>query len=162
MKVKELPMSEIRILKIGSCPSISGRSSLTYNIGCKADSTLHLRICENTGRGVFNKDWIPLTELDPLLTSAEKPITAGSLRTLFQGKSANTTGFIMAVLIAEGLLKVSEPGCYVRIDPSEFKKGIQALIESSESLSPPSIEEKPAKVKKTATKIPVKSDIGAI
>jgi hypothetical protein len=60
----------------------------------------------------------------------------------------------MAALIVEGLLKVSEPGSYVGNDPAEFKKAIQALIESSESLSPPSIEEKPAKAKKTATKIP--------
>jgi hypothetical protein len=148
-------MSEIRILKIGTCPSISGRSTLTYHIGCKGD-TIHLRIYENTGKGVFNKDWVSLAEFEPLLTSAEKPITAGLFRALFQGKSANTTGFMMAVLIAEGLLKVSDeqPGNYVCMDPTEFKKRIQALIDTSDSLSPPSIEEKPVKVKKTAIKMP--------
>jgi hypothetical protein len=148
MKGKETTMSEIRVLKVAICPSLSMRSELTYNIGCKVDGTVHLRICENTGRGVFNKAWVSMAEFDPLLTSAEKPITAGSLRALFQGKSANTTGFIMAVLIAEGLLKVSDeqPGSYVRIDPAEFKKGIQALMDS-----PPSVEDKPAKAKKTAT-----------
>ncbi len=27
----------IRILKIANCPSLSGRSTLTYHIGCKVD-----------------------------------------------------------------------------------------------------------------------------
>jgi hypothetical protein len=87
-----------------------------------------------------------MAEFDPLLTSAKKAITAGSLRALFQGKSANTTGFIMAVLMAEGLLKVSEPGSYVCMDPAEFKNAIKALMDS-----PPSVEDKPAKAKKTTT-----------
>jgi hypothetical protein len=129
---------EIRVLKIGSCPSVSGRSTLTYHIGCKGDKSTYLRISENTGAGHFSKDWIPLTQLDPLLASDEKPITAGLLRSLFKGKSVNSAGFVIAALIAEGLLKVSEGSLrsYVPMDSTEFKKRIQALLEH---------EEKPAK-----------------
>jgi hypothetical protein len=56
---------------------------------------------------------------------------------------------ILKIRSCPSILKVSEvtPGSYVCIDPIVFKKGIQTLIDS-----PPSIEEKTEKVKKTAKK----------
>jgi len=126
----------MRILRIGECQSLSGRSTLTYSIGCRKDKEVFLCLVGNTGKGIFNKDWIPLVLLDPLLASEEKPITSGLLRELFQGKSSNSAGFILAVLINEGLLKVSKDSlrCYERIDPTEFKKNIQAAMEKEVSL----------------------------
>lgn len=123
---------EMRVLKIVTCPSLSGRSTLTYHIGCKGEGAIYLRLYENTGRGNFNKDWIPLSHLDPLMMSEEKPVTAGLLRSIFQGKSVNSTGFLMAALIAEGLLRVSGESLrsYHPVDSTEFKKGIQGLIDS--------------------------------
>jgi hypothetical protein len=38
--------------------------------------SIYLRIYENKGKGIFSKDWITLAELDPILTSVEKPITS--------------------------------------------------------------------------------------
>jgi hypothetical protein len=62
-----------------------------------------------------------LAQLDPLLTSEEKPITAGLLHSLFKGKSINTAGFIIAKLITEGLLKISNESLrsYELTDPNE-------------------------------------------
>ena len=127
-------MSEesMRILKIGKCPSLSGRSTLTYKIGCKDDKEVYLRLDSNTGQGVFNKDWISLMQLDSLLASEEKPITSGRFREMFKGKSANSAGFVLAVLLGEKLMKISKGNLrhYERLDPSEFDAAIQALMAS--------------------------------
>ncbi len=128
-------MDEIKTVKSESCPSLSGRSTLSYSIGIKGDG-IYLCLTGNTGSGIFSKDWIALTELDTVLTSDEKPITAGSIKSLFQGKSVNTVGFLIAALIAEGLLKISEGSLrsYQRVDPAEFKKAIQKLIDTPKTV----------------------------
>jgi hypothetical protein len=147
---KEPIMSEeIRVLKVGECPSLSGRSTLTYHVGCKNDKSVYVRLYESTGKGNFNKDWIPLAKVEPLLTSKEKPITSGTLRALFKGKSVNSAGFLLAVLMAEGLIKVSEDGQqrYEHSDTVEFRNSIHTLLETS---SPSSNEGKAQKGKKVA------------
>lgn len=123
---------EIRILKTASCSSLSGRSTLTYDIGCNSHRSVYLRLSENTGKGIFSKVWIPLAQLDPLLASEEKPITSGVILKLYKGKSVNTAGFIIAVLISEGLLKVSKESLrsYERNDSSEFNQNIQKLMDA--------------------------------
>lgn len=119
------------ILKIDTCPSLSGRSTLTYNIGCDRSNDLYLRLCGNTGQGNFNKDWVPLSRLAQPVTAKDKPLSAGLMRKLFRGKSVNTASFILAVLKAEGLIEESEEDYgFRRIDPIEFKEGIQALMDS--------------------------------
>ena len=40
----------IRILKTGTCPSLSGKSKLTYELGCDDRAGLQLRIAKNTGK----------------------------------------------------------------------------------------------------------------
>ena len=127
MTTKEESM---KILKTGECSSLSGRSSLTYKIGSNDAKEVFLCLTGNTGKGVFNKDWI---SIDSLLSSEEKSITSGSLQTLFKGKSANSAGFALAVLLSEGLVKVSKDNLrhYEQISQAEFKKAIQVLIESA-------------------------------
>jgi hypothetical protein len=121
-------MSEIKILKTGSCQSLSGKSTLTYQIGRKDGKDVHLSLTGNTGKGVFNKDWIELEQIYSLLSSQTKPITSGSLLGLFEGKNSNSAGFILAVLLKEGLLKVSSDNQrnYERIDQKEYQKIIQS------------------------------------
>lgn len=118
---------EIQVIKTALCPSLSERSTLTYEIGCKGNA-IFLRISGNTGSGIFSKDWIPLSHIAS--TEDETPITAKKLRDIFKGKSVNTVGFLMAALIAEGLLKISENSLrsYDRIDPAEFNKTIQVFL----------------------------------
>ena len=121
---------EMRILKTGECPSLSGKSTLNYQIGCDNDKSLYVRLTDNTGAGIFNKDWIALEEIHTLLANQEK-ITSGGLHELFDGRSSNSAGFFLAALLKEGVLKVS-PGNkhYDLIGQAEFKKIVQALIGS--------------------------------
>ena len=143
---------EMRLLKIDNCPSLSGRSTLTYHIGCKEDLSVHLRIYQNSGTGIHSKDWVALAQLDNSMQSEDKPITASMLRELFKGKSTNTIGFILAALIHEGLIRIDDEvkRTYQRIDPAEYKKGIQDLIDAGTSLNETPVPDKkdPVKAKK--------------
>ena len=132
---------EIRISKTGECPSLSGKSTLTYQIGLK-DDEIYISLTGNSGKGIFNKDWLALEQIHTLLTSQEK-VTSGSLLCLFEGRSSNSAGFILGVLLKEGLLKIS-PGNrhYNFVGQAEFGKIAQALLEAAPA-------KKPAKKKKT-------------
>jgi hypothetical protein len=123
---------KMRIIKTGECPSLSGQSTLTYQIGLEGDKKVCLSLTGNTGKGIFNKDWYDIEEIYSLLASQKKPVTSGSLHGLFENRSSNSAGFILAILLKEGLLKIS-PGNrhYDLVGQTEFQKIIKALIEST-------------------------------
>ena len=52
-KPEDKPM---RVLKTSSCKTLSGKSTLTYQIGCNPDSIIHLRISRNDGGGFFSPE----------------------------------------------------------------------------------------------------------
>ena len=58
---------EIRTIKTASCPSLSGKSELTYEIGVKVDKSIHIRLTENSGAGMYSKAWISLAECQSAL-----------------------------------------------------------------------------------------------
>ena len=133
-------MTEMKILKTAECPSLSGKSTLIYQIACNNDNEVYVALTGNSGKGIFNKDWIVLEEIHSLLANQEK-VTSGSLHELFDGRSSNSAGFILAVLLKEGVLKVS-PGNkhYNLVGQVEYKKIVKALLKATP-------EEKPAKKK---------------
>lgn len=102
--VSAVPM---RVLKVDTCPSLSGRSVLTYHVGCNAEGDFHLRVVQNSGTGQFNADWIPLSTVEQLLSDypKEKPLSSAVLRPLYRHKSSNSPSFAFAVLLAEGLVR---------------------------------------------------------
>ena len=118
-------MNEMKILKTAECPSLSGSSTLTYRIGRK-DNEVSIALTGNSGAGIFNKDWIALEEIHSLLANQEQ-VTSGSLHELFDGRSSNSAGFFVAVLLKEGVLKVS-PGNkhYDLVGQVEYKKIVKA------------------------------------
>jgi hypothetical protein len=117
---------EMRILKTGECSSLSGRSTLTYQIACNNDNEVYIALTGNSGKGIFNKDWFELEEIHSLLANQEK-VTSGSLHELFDGRSSNSAGFILAVLLKEGVLKVSpENRHYDFVGQAEYQKVIKA------------------------------------
>lgn len=124
---------EIRVLKIGSCESLSGRSSLTYQIGSKGEE-VYIRLVENSSRGLFSKEWLPIKEIK---ISADVPFAASSLRDLFKGKSINTPGFMVAVLRAETLIKNTEDKSrtYMGCDPMPFHSAMEELMKAEVSLA---------------------------
>ena len=92
----------------GDCPSISGRSILTYAIGRHKDTgELHLRIVENSGKGMWFPGWASAKNIDAIVKGATE-LTAKSFHSLHPGKSINTGGFVMAVLRDLGLIRANE------------------------------------------------------
>lgn len=145
--------SSIRILKAANCPSLSGKSTLTYHIGCNAQSDILLRVVDNTGGGFFSKEWIALNTIFQAFDkkAADKPIISLLLYPLFQGKSLNTPAFLLAVLKQEGLVNPvkDNPKHYERIPSEAFMAEIGKLIESKVDLKID--DEKPAVSSKKST-----------
>ena len=96
---------EIRILKKASCPTLSGKSKLSYQIGSDPESALYVRIAENTGGGFFSQEWVPVKAIEQALAKTPDAITSVALFQLFKGKSVNTPAFLLAVLKHEGVVQ---------------------------------------------------------
>jgi hypothetical protein len=126
------PESDIRILKVGSCSSLSGKSTLTYHIGCTGESEIQLRIYDNTAAGFFSKEWLSLKAIDQVLIKAGSHFTSFALHPLFRGKSQNNTAFLLVVLLREGFVAraTDKKRCYEKVDASAFMSEIKALIDS--------------------------------
>ena len=119
-----------RVLKSASCKSLSGRSTLGYEIGATPDKEIHVRVRSNSGSGSFGLDWVPLRTLQQALAKAPLPITCTSLQRTFAGKSANTSGFIVAALFHEGLLKPhGDTRGYEPTDGAEFMRELRRLLD---------------------------------
>lgn len=98
----------IEVIYTGECQSVSGRSTLTYEVGRNsADRTLHLRIAANTGQGMWCKDWAAATAIEAVVKAGGK-LTAHSFQALHQGRSINSGGFVLAALRDLGLLRPNE------------------------------------------------------
>lgn len=93
-----------KIVRSGTCKSLSGGSTLTYNIGFNEEKGLMICVAENSGHGLFNKDWVSLREVETLLAETQEPFASKALSPVFKGKSANSSGFLMAALLKEGLV----------------------------------------------------------
>ena len=48
--------SDVRVLKKATCKSITGKSTLGYEIACTPDNFIYIRISNNTGAGFFNDE----------------------------------------------------------------------------------------------------------
>lgn len=133
-----VPAVPMRILKINVCPSLSGRSELTYHLGCDVEGDIHFRVAHNSGTGQFNSDPISLSLIEKALSEypASKPITSAVLRPLFRGKSSNSPAFLFAALKAEGMLMhgAGKGSGYLLGDIEAFKLAISCLIASDANL----------------------------
>jgi len=131
--------TDIRVLKTGTCPSLSGKSKLGYEIGCNSAAEIYLRLAKNSGKGYYSGDWVPWGQVHQVLGKpGSKPITFSTLGPIFQGKSINTAGFLLAVLKHEGLVQPSEEHrrCYERLDPATFLAECQALTGAKPARAP--------------------------
>lgn len=98
----------IEVICEGECPSLSGRSVLTYVIGRHTkDGTLHFAITDNSGSGMWCKDWCSASAIQDVVLG-EGDLTAKSFHVLHPGKSVNTGGFILATLKHLGLIRANE------------------------------------------------------
>lgn len=94
----------VRVIRVGQCPSVSGRSTLTYQLGRLGDDGEHyVRIHDNTGRGMFARDWVSAEAIRAVL-EGDAPLTSSAFRPLYLGRSINTGGFLMAALRDLGVI----------------------------------------------------------
>ncbi len=167
--VPEIPgNSPVRILKMAPCPSLSGRSTLTYHVGCTPESespAILFRVFANSGGGFFSNEWVELSEVQNAFAKVpgDIAITAHVLSPLFQGKSANNQSFLFAVLKHEGLVSTlpDSKGRYGRADAGKFMAEVEALMASDVDLK---VVETPAKVElaKPQKSVPEKARNGDI
>jgi len=123
---------EIRVLKTASCKSLSGKSKLTFNIGCNPAGEIQFQVTGNDGGGYWNDDWVAQSSIQEVLDRLPKgsPITSATFRTIYPSKSTNSPGFLAAVLRDIGLLQPSKdkPRCYELGSPNEFIEEVNALL----------------------------------
>ena len=126
---------DFTILKTAKCPTLSGKSTLTYHVGKSPSDELFLKVSANTGGGFFNEEWISLDRIrEALEKQTEETITAVALYPLFRGKSVNTPAFLLATLKHEKLLKQSKQRQYQWADLKAFTARIDKLVASDVDL----------------------------
>ncbi|MGB2832940.1 MAG: hypothetical protein WBC07_08285 [Methylotenera sp.] len=130
------PVPSMRILKVASCPTSSGKATLTYHIGCTTDKDIQFRVVANTGGGLFSPEWVSLSAIQPAFEQAPFPLTSYPLIKLYQGKSTNTPAFLMAALKHEGLVRNLEGKIrgYEILDSKAFMDEVNMLIATGVNL----------------------------
>ncbi len=147
------PAPAMRILKIGTCPSLSESSTLTFAVACDDESAIYFRILENSGGGYHSaKEWVPLNAIGKALSESTN-ITSFTLHPIYKGKSLNNGGFLLAALKNEGLVLSSasedkKVRSYQLGDPGKFMAEIKMLMDSDISLDPDAKPKKVAAIKK--------------
>jgi len=157
--IKEHP--DMRILKTATCKSVTGKSTLTYQIGCTPNNTIHIRIINNTNSGFWNSEFLAIADIQKALADGPKgqPLTSFLLQPLFQGRSSNSPGFMMAALTNERLLRVlkGKKRGHEFLDPEGFNASMDKLVASkakSEGTAGSTVKKAPRKkaaIKKKAT-----------
>ena len=142
----------VRILKRAPCASVSGKSSLVYEVGLdEKTKDLQLRVVSNSGRGCFSQQWVKVDAIRAHLDKAPKgeTVTSYVLAPLFRGLSQNTAGFVWAALVHAGFVTPSKEKkrAYDRADPTPFMQEVKALAEGK----------KPADAKSKKAKAPVEA-----
>ncbi|MEN8108482.1 MAG: hypothetical protein ABFS22_10805 [Pseudomonadota bacterium] len=132
MSKSEDPLDEsMNVVKTGTCETLSGKSKLTYHIGRDPSEEIHIRIHKNTGGGFFSREWVALKDIQKVFAEVpeERPVTAIVLDPLFKGKSVNTPGFLLAVLVKEKLLMPmkGKKRSHERVDPKDFMDKVDRL-----------------------------------
>jgi hypothetical protein len=126
---------DMRVLKTATCKTLSGKSTLTYQLGCLPDSTIHLRITKNSGGGFFSDEWVKYEDIQAVLKerSKDSPIMSHFISPLLQGKSSNTSGFIMAALTHLKLLRPlpKKKRLHELLDPEPFLDTVEKLMSSA-------------------------------
>jgi hypothetical protein len=130
-KNPETPENPVQVLKEANCPTSSGKSILGYQVGTDDSGAIYLKIASNDGGGYFSNEWIAFTDIQAAVEAwpEDQGVTSMTYRKIFRGKSANTPGFLIAVLCAEGLLEPMPKKQRVHqvCDPAPFLASVEEL-----------------------------------
>ena len=137
---------DMLVLKTATCKTVTGKSTLTYQLGSE-DDEIHVRITKNTGGGFFSDEWISLIDIRSVLDEQPEgtPVTSFLLQPLFQGKSVNTPAFLLAALAHEKLLRPmkGKKRSHEPVDPEEFTAMVKKL--TAAEVKPKAITMRPTK-----------------
>jgi hypothetical protein len=101
----EIVTTTMRVLKKDTCPSSSGKSELSYQIGCNEEGELYFMVYKNSGNGFHSSDWKSLKSIMALLEETPYPITGATLLPLYNRLSINTSYFLLVCLLNEGIVE---------------------------------------------------------
>lgn len=95
------------ILQTSKCKTVTGKSDLTYNIALDEKGNAMIRIASNTGGGFWSKEYVHVSVIINAIESVpeDQSITSVHLFKVFTGRSQNSPGFLLAVMLAEGVLE---------------------------------------------------------
>jgi hypothetical protein len=163
-KNPESPKNPVQVLKEDNCPTSSGKSILGYQVGTDDSGAIYLKVASNDGGGFFSNEWISFTDIQTAIEDwpDEQGITSMTFRKIFRGKSANTPGFLIAVLCAEGLLEPmpEKKRVHQACDPTTFLASVEELKEEAGITSgkkpAAKAKAKPKAKVKAASKTPIK------
>ena len=147
---------DMKILKTATCPTLSGKSTLTYQIGLSPESIVHLRISKNSGGGFFSDEWISLDSIIDTLKKrpAGSPVLSHFLTPLLKGKSVNTSAFILAALSHLKLIRPL-PGKkrqHELLDPMPFLDQVTQMMDGEVKTGGTTRKTAGASTKKAATR----------
>jgi hypothetical protein len=54
----------IKPLRSATCPALSGKSTLTYDVGRDQSKDIHFRVTANDGGGFFSAEWVPWKDVE--------------------------------------------------------------------------------------------------
>lgn len=143
-------IDNITVLKKEMTKSVTGKSYIHYEIGNDPEGVMHIRVITNTGGGYFSNEWVSFSDIYKELDQhGDKPLTSFLLSPLYEGKSVNTPAFLLAAMKNEGLIipHPEKARCYAKTDPTEFIKGIQALVGKPVTKKKPEPKQKSNSVK---------------
>ncbi len=130
-KNPKTPKNPVQILKEANCPTSSGKSILGYQVGTDDSGAIYLKVASNDGGGYFSNEWIAFSAIQAAITDwpEDQGVTSMTFRKIFRGKSANTPGFLIAVLCAEGLLEPmpKKQRVHQACDPAAFLASVEEL-----------------------------------
>lgn len=139
----------IETICIGECPSLSGRSTLSFAIGRHTEEgTLFLAVTSNSGKGMFCKDWASASAIQDIVLGEDK-LTAKSFHGLHPGRSINTGGFVQAALKELGLIRANDENTRVlkHVPQTTFEKVVSAYISQAKAAKPEAAGRKTLRLK---------------
>jgi hypothetical protein len=125
----------IKVLRGDRTFTLSGRSSIGYQIGLHEDSNPLIRISENSGGGHFSGEWVSLESIYRSLEDQPPNgrFSSSLLRPLLRSRGANTPSFLMSALLHLGLVTRSETGSrlFQVGDKAAFIASLADLVKAS-------------------------------
>lgn len=100
------------LLKSSKAAKVSkyGKGEVRYEVTSDIDRhNLYIQITGNEGGGYFSREKVPFEAIEACLAGTEtvQAFPSSTFKHAFSGRSSNNSGFMVAILRAEGLISVS-------------------------------------------------------